>query len=68
MKAYYSVIQDYLGKDVLYLPYTGSAKHSAFLAQKYLEHVPPAQNFTIRKIYVSASDVALMLNQNYTEL
>lgn len=62
MKIYFAVILDHKGKEVMRLPYTGSSKHSAFLANAFIETCPPAAGFTIKKIVVTASSVAAMLN------
>ena len=63
MKIYFALITDYLGKPVQQLAYTATAKHSAFLAQEYIDHVPPACGFTICKKYVDAKEIAKLLNQ-----
>lgn len=62
MKIYYAVILDHKGQEVMTLPYTGSSKHSAFLANAFIETCPPASGFTIKKFIVTASSVATMLN------
>jgi hypothetical protein len=63
MKIYFALINDYFGKAVVQLEYTATAKHSAFLAQQYIDHCPPAQGFTICKKYVDAKEIAKLLNQ-----
>ena len=63
MKIYFALITDYLGKPVQQLAYTATAKHSAFLAQEYIDHVPPACGFKIGIKYVDAKEIAKLLNQ-----
>jgi hypothetical protein len=66
MKVYYAVIKDYKGVAVLSLPFTGSAKHSAFLALEYINSIPfwttGNKAFDIRIMFPSPSEVAKLLN------
>ena len=62
MQLYYALITDHKGTEVLRLKYTATAKHSAFLATKYMDSCPPAQGFKIRKIIVDASTIADIFN------
>ena len=64
--SYYASITDHKGEEVVELEYTGSAKHSAFLATQYVEHCPPAMGFNIHKIYVDNKQLAYMLNERAT--
>lgn len=63
MKMYYANITDFNGKAVLALNYTATAKHSAFLAQQFIDQCPPAQGFTISYVLITAKEVARMLNK-----
>jgi len=62
MQLYYAMITDHKGVEVLRLKYTATAKHSAFLANKYMESCPPAQGFKIRKLIIDASTIADIFN------
>jgi len=62
MKVYFASILDIQGKEIMNLEFTASAKHSAFLANEFIKHCPPAQGFTIHKMYVDATTVARLLN------
>jgi hypothetical protein len=62
MKIYFATITDYTGQDILSLEYTASAKHSAKLAQLYLDSCPPAAGFKIRMNFINPSAVASLLN------
>ena len=63
MKMYYANITDFKGKPVLALNYTATAKHSAFLAQQFIDQCPPAQGFTISYMFITAKEVVQMLNK-----
>lgn len=63
MKIYYAAILDFFGNEILRLNYTGSAKHSAFLAQAYIKDCPYAFGFRINIAYYKAADIAKLLNR-----
>jgi hypothetical protein len=66
MIAYFSIILDHTGKEVMSLEWTTSAKHSAFLAKQFVDNCPPAANFKITKRFIDRSVVVSMLNsKNY---
>ena len=64
MQVYYASITDHLGKEVLNLKYTTTAKHSAFLASRYIQNCPPASGFKIHKQVLDSSIVVDMLNKD----
>lgn len=63
MKIYYALITDYAGTPVLRLPYTATAKHSAFIAKEYLDKCPPAGGFKITFEFIKPTAIASLLNQ-----
>jgi len=63
MTLYFAYILDYQGAEVLRLQWTGTNRHSAFLAQQYLDSCPPAAGFKITKRFVDPNHVAKLLNQ-----
>jgi hypothetical protein len=62
MFLYFAVITCHQGTEVLRLEYTTTSKHSAFLAQKYIDFCPPAAGFKIRKQLIDAKQIARLLN------
>jgi hypothetical protein len=62
---YFAEILDYSGKAILKLRYTSSAKHAAFLGNKFINEVPPAASFAIKKVNFSLSNVAEAMNFMY---
>lgn len=64
MTAYFSIILDHTGKEVMSLEWTTSAKHSAFLAKNFVDNCPPAASFKITKRFIDTSSVVAMLNKN----
>lgn len=58
---YYAIILDITGVEVTRLKYCISAKHAAYLANKFVEFCPPAQGFKIKK-YTDVSKLAELLN------
>ena len=63
MFVYFPIITDYFNNPVLTLEYTGSAKHAAFIANKYVNNCPPAGGFKISKRLLKPSEVAALLNK-----
>ena len=63
MIIYYAEILDFNKMPVLSLEYTASAKHSAFLALRFIDNCPPAQGFAIKKRFIEASKVCKIINQ-----
>jgi len=63
MVLYYAEILDYKNQPVIQLEYTVSAKHSAFIATKFLKHCPPAQGFAIKKKLIESKTVCKLFNQ-----
>jgi hypothetical protein len=64
MKVYYAEILDILDNPVQNLEFTASAKHSAKLAEIFINNCPPAQGFKIRLMFIDAKQVASLMN-NY---
>jgi hypothetical protein len=64
MKLYYASILDYYGKEVHNLEIVGTSRHAAWNANEFINHVPPAQGFKIKIIYLSANDIAIMARDN----
>ncbi len=62
MIAYFSIILDHTGKEVMSLEWTTSAKHSAFLAKNFIDNCPPAAGFKITKRFIETKSVVAMLN------
>ena len=62
-QVYYASITDHNNEEVLNLEYTGSAKHSAKLAQLYVASCPPAIAFNIHKMFIDNKQAAFMLNR-----
>ncbi len=62
MNLYYAQITDVQGTPVITLELTATAKHSAFLASKYIDFCPPAQGFIIKKQRIEAKAIARILN------
>lgn len=63
MFLYFALILDHQGQEVLRLSWTATAKHSAFLAQQYLDSCPPAASFKITKRPVELKHIAQLLNK-----
>lgn len=64
MILYYAEITDIQGMPVMKLELTATAKHSAFLATKFIDYCPPAMGFNIRKMILKPNIIANMLNDN----
>lgn len=62
MNLYYAEITDSQGEPVMKLELTATAKHSAFLATKFIDFCPPAQGFIIKKQRLEARAIARILN------
>jgi len=62
-QVYYASITDHKQEEVLNLEYTASAKHSAKLAQLFIERCPPAMAFNIHKMFIDNRQAAFMLNE-----
>jgi hypothetical protein len=62
---YFAEILDHTGKAILKLRYTATAKHAAFLGNKFVNEVPPASSFTIKKVKFSLGNVAEAMNFMY---
>lgn len=62
MFIYFATITDYNNQPVLTLEYTGTAKHAAFIASKYVDNCPPAGGFKISKRLIKPTEVAALLN------
>ena len=60
---YYASITDHRGTEILDLEYTATAKHSAFLATKFLNDCPPAIGFNIHKFCTDATFLAMLMNR-----
>jgi len=63
MFVYFPIITDYMNNPVLTLEFTGSAKHAAYIASKYVANCPPAGGFKISRRLVKATEVAALLNK-----
>lgn len=63
MFLYFAYILDHQGNEVLRLDWTATAKHSAFLAQQYLNSCPPAAGFKITKRPIELRAVAQLMNK-----
>jgi hypothetical protein len=63
MTLYFAYILDHKGTEVERLQWTSTTKHSAFLAQQYLDSCPPAAAFKITKRFVDPSHVAKLMNK-----
>lgn len=64
MTLYFAYILDHQGAEVLRLQWTATAKHSAFLAQQYLDSCPPAAKFKITKRFMDSSHMAKLMNKD----
>lgn len=62
MIAYFSIILDYKGQEVMSLEWTTSAKHSAFIAKNFVDNCPPAASFKITKRFIDTHTLVNMLN------
>ena len=63
MFVYFAIILCHQGTQVLNLEYTTTAKHSAFLASKFINHCPPAASFKICKRLIKSTEITRLLNQ-----
>jgi len=63
MNIYFASILDHQGTDILRLEWTSSAKHSAFLATKFINECPPAQGFKINKRFLESKEITRILNK-----
>jgi hypothetical protein len=63
MFVYFAIILCHQGTQVLNLEYTATAKHSAFLALKFINHCPPAGSFKISKRLIKSTEITRLLNQ-----
>ena len=61
--AYFASILDHKEIVVITLKYTGTSKHSAFLASQYIDNCPPAMGFKINKVFIDNKRVADLLNR-----
>lgn len=62
MTLYFALILDHQGAEVLRLAWTTTARHSAFLAQQYLDSCPPAASFKITKRFIDSRMVVAIMN------
>jgi hypothetical protein len=63
MFVYFAIILCHQGTQVLNLEYTTSAKHSAFLASRFINHCPPAASFKISKRLIKSTEITRLLNK-----
>lgn len=62
---YFAEILDHTGKVIVKLRYSASVKQAAFLGKKFVNEVPPAAEFKIKKVNFSLGNVAEAMNFMY---
>jgi hypothetical protein len=68
MLLYYASLTDYQGTKVQDTKLFPTAKQAAAVAQNLIRSCGPAQGFIMNKRYVTAKDVAKLLNQHEPQL
>jgi hypothetical protein len=64
MKLYYATLTDHLGMPVQDTKLFPSSKQAAAVAQNIIKSCGPAQGFRMRERFVTARDVAKLLNRH----